>query len=229
MPVAARWLIVLVLLLGLALGAAGSRFWFKDQERRQHDADLQKLELALHESQAGLAQAHGQIDALQGQLVVEESTGKGLQASLQAAQAELGQARDQLAFFDQLLPPGPAGSIGIRALDIEQEGPTLRYRVLLMRNGANDAPFKGLMQFVAKGSQQGKAVKITLQAAQLPGGAASGGDAPANGFELSFDQFQRAAGLLSMPKGFTPQTITLNVLEGNVLRVSRTVNLPAAD
>ncbi|HTM79121.1 MAG TPA: DUF6776 family protein [Devosia sp.] len=90
------------------------------------------------------------------------------------------------------------------------------------------SPFKGLMQFVAKGSQQGKAVKISLQAATQPNGGASGGDAAANSLELNFEQFQRSGGLLSLPEGFTPQSITLNVLEGDTVRLSRTVNLPAA-
>lgn len=225
-----RWLILLALLLGVAFGGVGARLWFKDQASQEYDAERQKLELLLNESRAGMAQAQAQLDALQGQLVVEESTRKGLEASLQASQAELGRTRDQLAFFDQLLPPGPAGAISIRALDIEQHGPILQYRVLLMRNGAGDTPFKGLMQFVAKGSQLGKAVKITLHAAQLPGSPdASDASAQQNGVELSFDQFQRGGGFLSIPEGFTPQTVTLNVLEGSTVRVSRTVNLSAAD
>ncbi|MGP1614016.1 MAG: DUF6776 family protein [Pollutimonas bauzanensis] len=227
---AARWPVGLALLLGLALGAAGAGLWFDDQASRQHGADRQKLELALDESRAGLAQAHAQADALQGQLMVEEATRKGLEVSLQAAQAELGQVSDKLAFFDQLLPPGPAGSIGIRALDIEQHGPTLQYRVLLMRNGADDKPFKGLMQFVVRGNRQGKAVKMTLQPAQAPAGdVPPGANASEDALQLSFDQFQRAGGFLSLPEGFTPQTVTLNVLEGSAVRVSRTVNLSAAD
>ncbi|NYT63426.1 hypothetical protein H0A66_14005 [Alcaligenaceae bacterium] len=226
-----RWLILPVLLLGMVLGGLSGKYWIKGQASQQYAAASHDLQALLQESRAGLEQAHTQLAALQGQLAVEVSTRKGLEASLQAAQAELGRAHDQLAFFNQLLPPGPAGSISVRALDIEQLGPTLQYKVLLMRNGAEGKPFKGLMQFVAKGSRQGKTVKIELQAATLPanGAAVSSSTATVNGLELNFEQFQRSGGLLSLPEGFTPQTITLNVLEGDTVRLSRTVNLPAAD
>jgi hypothetical protein len=142
----------------------------------------------------------------------------------------LGQARDRLAFYDQLLPPGPKGAVSIRALDIERLGPTLQYKVLLMRNAKDDTPFKGHMQFVAKGEQQGKPVKISLQPALTPDshvGPDSAADAA--GPDLIFDQFLRSGGLLSIPEGFTPQAVTLNILEGSTLRVTRTINLPAAD
>lgn len=225
-----RWLMLAMLILGIAVGVAGGRYWLKDQASQQYATASRDLHIMLQENRAELEQAHVELAALQGQLMVEAGTRKGLEASLQVAQAELGQAHDQLAFFNQLLPPGPAGSISIRALDIQQSGPTLQYKVLLMRNGADDKPFKGLMQFVAKGQQQGKPVKITLQEATLPSGAATAsGNAPVNSLELNFDQFQRSGGLLSLPEGFTPQTITLNVLEGDAVRLSRTVNLPAVD
>jgi hypothetical protein len=216
--------------IGLVLGAVSVQVWVARQASKVDDGTQQTLALMLEQARAELFQVHAQLDAVQAQLSIEASTRKGLEASLQKNQAELGQARDQLAFFDQLLPPGPAGAVSIRALDIEQQGPNLHYRVLLMRNSAEDVPFKGLMQFVAKGSQQGKAVKIVLQAAQLPSNLHTpSADSVTNGFELNFDQFQRSGGLLSIPDGFLPQTITLNVLEGNRLRVSRTVNLSAAE
>ena len=229
-------LVVLGLLLGLALGAVGARYWFQSEASRQYSAMKQHMQLELDNSQGELTGARAQVDALIGQLVVEESTRKGLEASLQATQAELGRARDQLAFFDQLLPPGPKGALSIRALEVERIGPTLQYRVLLMRNAQDDAPFRGHMQFVASGKQSdGTAAKITLKPVLAPGVAETGPDATheaavdSGEFALSFDEFQRGGGLLSIPDGFTPQTVTLNVLEGNKLRVSRTVNLPVND
>src|SRR5690606_13747977 len=95
------------------------------------------------------------MDALQGKFLVEESTRKSLEVTLQETQAELGRARDQLAFFDRLLPPGPNGSISIRALDFEPRGPTLLYKVLLMRNAPGAEPFAGRLQFIAKGVAAG--------------------------------------------------------------------------
>ncbi|HWK71163.1 MAG TPA: DUF6776 family protein [Burkholderiaceae bacterium] len=217
------------LLAGLVLGAAAALYWAGSASDQQAETQARQLRAELVSHQAELAGMRAQLDALTGRLVVEESTRKGLEATLQATQSELGQARDQLAFFDQLLPPGPKGAISIRALDIERLGPTLQYKVLLMRNAQDDRPFKGHMQFVASGVQQGKAVKITLQPALAPGSADPAAAGGAEGQDLVFDQFLRSGGLLSVPEDFTPQAVTLNILEGGALRVSRKVNLPAPE
>ncbi|MGB6102937.1 MAG: DUF6776 family protein [Pusillimonas sp.] len=229
-------LAVLALLAGLALGAVGARYWFQSEASAQYNAMKQGMQAELDTSRSELAAARAQADALAGQLVVEESTRKGLEASLQALQSELGQTRDQLAFYDQLLPPGPKGAISIRALEVERLGPTLQFRALLMRNAQDDSPFSGRMQFVASGKQDdGQEAKITLKAVMAPGASETESDAARESavdtgeFALNFDEFQRAGGLLGIPPGFTPQAVTLNVLEGNTVRVSHTVNLSADD
>ena len=227
------WLAIIAILIGVGLGAVAANYWFKKDAGEQIQAQEQQASMDLTKSRAQLAVARAQINALTGQLALEASTRRGLENSLKEAQAELGRARDQIAFFDQLLPPGPKGSISIRALDIEQLGPTLQYRVLLMRNGADGAPFKGLMQFVATGIQDGKAAKIVLQAAGPNLDADSSSVAapiiPDDQYTLEFDQFQRSGGLLRVPDDFTVQTVTLNVLEGTAIRVSRSVNMSATE
>lgn len=218
------------LLFGLALGIAGARYWLGTEAQQQFAGYRAQTTEELSKSRAAAAQAYAEVDALVGQLVVEESTRKGLEARLDSTQTELGRAREQLAFYDQLLPPGPKGAISIRALDIEQLGPHLQFRVLLMRNAQDDSVFTGRMQFVANGIQSGKAVKITLKAAQMAADGSSTAAAPdSDGLDLGFDRFQRSGGLLSLPPDFIPRTVTLNILEADQVRVSRTVNLAATD
>src|SRR3546814_167704 len=102
-----------------------------------------------------------------------------------------------------------------------------------MRNAQSDSLFTGDMQFMASGTQaDGKEAKIILKAVLAPGtpdSAAEDAVADAGKFALSFDEFQRANGLLGIPQGFVPRSVTLNVLEGKNIRVSRTVKLSAAD
>jgi len=215
------------LCIGLALGYAGTHYGLDDNVQRL--ADLKKqYETVLAQHLYDLNSAMMRADALQGQLAVEESTRKSLEATLQATQQDLGRARDQLAFYNQLLPAGPNGSISIRALDIEQRGPTLYYKVLLMRNAPGDETFNGLMEFVANGSEKGKTVKISLHPALAENASLDGGAANTAKLALSFDQFQRGEGVLSIPPGFIPKAVTLNILEGETVRASRTVNLAAA-
>lgn len=171
-----------------------------------------------------MAKLSTQRDALQSQLLVEQTTRSSLEATLNAAQSDLASARERLAFYEQLLPPGPAGEVTVRAFDIEPRAGLLSYRVLLMRNGTAGSGFNGLMEFVANGVQKGKNVKITLKPA-AGAGAGNAQQSQTTPLQLSFDQFQRAEGLLGLPEGFAPRSVTLNVMEGSAVRATRTVNL----
>lgn len=215
--------VLLVLILGLACGFAGARFWFQDQASQRYNQLKTRFDAAVAQNQADSGVLQAKLDAVQGQLAVEQSTRKGLEQTLQATQGQLGKARDQLAFFDQLLPPGPNGTISIRAFDIQRQGSTLQYQALFMRSAPGGKLFDGAMRFTAQGRQNGKAVKITLGPVQV---AADTANSPGTELALSFDQFQRSAGILSLPAGFVPATVTLDVIEGKTVRVSRSVKLP---
>jgi hypothetical protein len=216
------------LFLGLAVGGAGAAYWFNAAIGDQQFAEQRSLQHTLLRTQEELVSIRAQSDALGGRLAVEESTRRGLETSLQTAQAEIARVREQLAFFEQLLPPGPKGAISVRALDIERIGPNLLYRVLLQRSAQDEALFKGVLQFVARGIRDGKEVKINLEAARSSGGPESV-TSDTNGFTLAFEQFQRGAGLLTLPENFEPKSVTVNILEGNAVRASRTIQLPARD
>ena len=190
---------------------------------------------------------------MEGRLLVEEGARRSLETVLRKSQAELGKANDTIAFYEQLNPPGPAGAVTIRALDIEPTGPHLKYRVLLMRSGANGQVFEGSLQFLATGHVNGEEVRVVLQpatasnaspATAAPGsedasmaqsdassaGSAEEGEKDRNGvtnaaLEIRFADFQRTSGLLGLPEGFLPEKITLNVLEGQTVRVTQDVAL----
>ncbi|TFL13350.1 hypothetical protein CSC67_12550 [Pusillimonas caeni] len=234
------WIWVWLLLAALAGGGAG--YWAASTVGEETAAIRYRqlksqFELVTAQNRHDYQALQTRLDALQGQMLVEESTRRSLEAALQSTQAELGRARDQLAFFDRLLPPGPNGSVSIRALDFEHRGPTLLYKVLLMRNAPGADAFAGQMQFVAKGRLNGEAATLTLEPATAPAAedaATDVSDAGSPALEqtplaLEFEQFQRSEGLLSLPEGFEPSSVTLNVLEGKTLRVSRTVNLPPGE
>ncbi|MAK54361.1 MAG: hypothetical protein CML17_00675 [Pusillimonas sp.] len=177
-----------------------------------------------------MSQLVAQKEALQSQLSVERSTRRSLESSLQRAQSDLAKSGERLAFYDQLLPPGPSGSVSIRALTIQPNGTFLAYRVLLTRNAQPGSEFNGHVEFVANAEKNGESVKITLSPATgqaMEGTTAS--DNAVSSFPVSFDQFQRLEGLLTMPEGVTLTSVTLNIIEGGAVRVSRSVNLPNSE
>lgn len=206
-------LVLPTLALVFALGLGLSCFWLGKQIGGQTQRFNLQFESTLAQSRTDLAAAHATLDAAYGQLAVEKSTRWGLETALQQAQTELGRAHDQLAFFEQLLPASPGGAVSIRAFELERQGSALQYRVLLTRNASDGAVFDGLLRFAAKGVQNGKVVHVTLE----PGQA------------LNFDQFRRSTGLLGLPAGFVPQSVTLDVLRAGKVHASHTVALSRAD
>lgn len=227
-----RWM-VRMLTLGLALalaflaGAAAMHLGMHagDHQRIQDLQDRAAAQQAeLTQAQTDLAAAHSQVD-------VQEGTQRVLQEKLADLQQQLGQVRDQLAFYEQLIPPGPAGALTVRAFDIQPDADFLRYRVLLTRNAAADAdPFKGRMRFVAQGRLQGKAVKIDLNP-PLASDQAGGAGAPPGAVDplaLVFDQFQRSTGVLQIPAGLEVQSVRLEVLEGDTIRATQDAALNRA-
>lgn len=214
-----------VLAIGMLIGAAAAHFMLERPALRAAMARAQAGDVELAALRGKLEQATNKAIAIEGQLLVEESTRRGLETALRSAQEELGQARDTVAFYEELLPPGPKGAVTIRALEVERVGPHLSYRLLLMRSGSHAEPFEGSLQFMARGMLDGEEIELPLTAsleAQADGNEHSAGSAL---LAVQFENFQRGSGLLALPPGFEPRSITVNVLEGRNIRTSRNLEL----
>ena len=259
-PVASRALyrvgILAAALIGALAGGGLLHFAWERPALEAAHARAQEYEQELAALRGHLQESRRRAAALEGHLLVEESTRRGLETTLRTLQDELGRAQDTLAFYEQLMPPGPEGALTIRALDIEQVGPHLKYRLLLMRSGSNNKPFQGSLQFLAKGQANDEEVTVPLSpivvqttqdgqgerqseaAADPDRRSAALADEPQNAgpgesgaefLAVEFADFQRRGGLLGLPPGFEPESVTVNVLEGRTLRSSRSVTLRAAD
>lgn len=212
------------LVLSFILGALVMHFGMHGTER----ADMEALQKHAAMMQTERADAQTELATVRSQLEVEAGTRKTLESTLISVQQELGRTRDQLAFYEQLIPPGPAGAVAIRAFDAQRQGDMLHARVLLTRNAPGQAAFRGRMRFTAKGRQGEKDVKIELLAAALDQSAATSDPqqtSSADPFALAFDQFQRSTGVLRIPQDFTPVSVTLDILEDGVIRATRNAEI----
>ena len=191
---------------------------------------------AVSDWDAQLQTAVRRAEQVRGELGVERAARIELERTLQKAEQDLGQMRDKLAFYEQLLPPGPQGSIDVRAFDVQTQPGALSFRVLLMRSGKPGERFSGSLQFVATGLRDGQPETLVLKPlqAQVRGGgsaaapvgeSASSVDQAPDVLKLEFDQFQRSQGLLALPEGFAPQTLTVRVVEGDIILATRRVDL----
>lgn len=226
-------------MLGLAGGALGGYFYAQQSAHTVPNVvvtseQLAAQDTAMRQSQAENRFLRAQLDTADGEIAVERAARQELEVQLRAAQEELGRVRDRLAFFEQLLPPGPEGAVDIRGAEVHRDGHSLKYRILLMRSGRSETPFIGSLRFQATGILKGELVTIDLAPLQLkpdpegdPVETPAGGEAStANGpLSLQFDQYRRSEGVLELPEGFVPESVVVSVLEGSTVRASRTIKL----
>ncbi|OVZ57358.1 hypothetical protein CDO44_18310 [Pigmentiphaga sp. NML080357] len=233
---------VVVLLVLLALGAALGTGLYESARRlvgvapQISASELAQLRAENQRLIADNERLQGSLAASESRLAIERAAKDQLAADLRAAQKEMGDMRNDLAFFDQLIPMDPRqAQVSIRSAELERQGALLRYRVLLMRGGRPSGEFTGRLQFSASGTRAGTAATIDLHPflVSAEAGEAESASAPAaapslaDPLALRFRQYQRAEGTLEVPAGFVVRSVTVRVVEGGVVRSQSTVNLPA--
>lgn len=187
---------------------------------------LAALQSQAAQDQAQVSALRGQLAASDAELAVERAARRTLEDSVAALQAQAGQLRDRLAFYDQLFPAGPAGTVSMRAVEIARVPAGLRYRVLLMRSARPGlAPFVGSLRFVAKGARDGEQIGLPLAPLQ----AAAAAEAPPQAavteasplVPLEVDQYRNSEGILAVPPDFTPTEVTVEVIQDGAVLVSQ--------
>lgn len=225
--VLARWLAQgLALALMFVLGAVAMHVGMHGDDQKH----IQLLHDQLLSRQADLAAADGEQARLRSELDIQDGTVRALQDKILELQQELGHVHGQLAFYEQLIPPGPAGAVAIRAFDLRPEGEYLRYRVLLTRNAPEQSePFNGRLHFVAQGRLNGESAKISLEPPVVPAQGAAGSEPGTDPLVLVFEQFQRSTGVLQAPNGLQIQSVRLEILEDDIIRATQEVLLNGSE
>lgn len=157
-------------------------------------------------------------NAADSSLNIERSTQQQLALQLKSQSAANAQMKEELAFFETLLPTatGPAG-ISIRRLTLEMDAPgQLRYRLLAMQGGGDVRDFSGALQLAVTMSLAGKDL---VQLYPEPKSA------QADSFRLEFKHYQRVDGVLTLPAGAVVKTVEARVLEQGKIRAQLSANL----
>jgi hypothetical protein len=224
-------------LLLIAAGAAAGIFFTQRPSAEDVALHLRTERLAQatirSELETQIRDAQIRNEHLRNELTIERSARAELEKNLAQLQVELGRSKDHLAFYEQLLPPGPQGSIALRAVELERNGANLNYRVLLMRSGKPGERVNARLQFVAAGMLGDNETELSLlprQAVPDPNAVSTGaipGVTPelTDSLKLSFEQFQRSQGVLAVPSDMNVKFVTVQVLDGDIVLASRRVDL----
>ena len=220
LPWPLRWVV-----LAIALGfCAALALWASEFGR-----DIAGLESSsrerLAQSRAELAALRAELDVAieardkaqsiantSGTLLTSEKVAQDrLLAQNKQLEAENRVLRDDLGFFEKLIPSGGGGSITIRGFQADVSGGReLKWQVLVIQPMKNPGEFNGQLELSFSGLQNGKAWTTSLPDGAVP---------------LKLRQYGRLEGVLALPPQTVVRTATARVLEGAMVKASQSLKL----
>ncbi|MCF8168400.1 MAG: hypothetical protein K9K38_04370 [Rhodoferax sp.] len=144
-------------------------------------------------------------------LTTEKTSQERLLTQVKQLEAENHTLRDDLGFFEKLIPAAGGEGVAIRGLQAElQNATTLKWQVLVIQANKNAPEFSGRLELSFSGFLNGKP-----WAALLPTGALA----------LKFRQYGRLEGEFAVPPQVAVKGITAKVLDGTSVRATQSIKL----
>jgi hypothetical protein len=182
------------------------------KEQIQH---LQLENEALHTEVTALKEARNKAQSIANtadtMLITEKVTQEKLAVINQQLAAENQRLKDDLGFFEQLIPSSGGAGLTIRGLQAEQiKTGELQWQVLVIQAIKNPAEFSGQLELTFSGVQNGKPWSASLAQGTVA-------------FKLK--QYGRVQGVFSIPAQVTVKNVTAKVLEGGSVKAVQSVKL----
>lgn len=197
-----RWL--MLLLLGVVMGAGGLLF-VQTSYGPQRLTVLESQQLTNEVNSGNIERQRLQVqldDATREVESLKAENGK-LSSELATAETAVAPLKEQLALFADAMPPDPRGGpIGVSSASFTREGTNLRYHVLLLRQDAEGASFKGQMTFAVEGRYpNGRTATIELE--PVP---------------VTMDRYVHLTGAVALPDGISARRVTVRVIDDETKR-----------
>ncbi|MDP9108482.1 MAG: phage scaffolding protein [Pseudomonadota bacterium] len=213
----------LLLMLVIGLGGAVAA-WTYDLGRQfagmngVSSADVAAYKAQLDKLAAQRDKYSSTVASADNQLIIERTAKQQLAGQVKTLEAENSKLKEDLAFFESLLPTdGATQALSIRRMKVDLVSPAqLRYRLLLMQGGRGKNDFSGNLQLAVTTLQAGRTSVILFPAAT---------PADADKFKLSFQHYQRVEGVITLPEGASVKSVQARVLERGQLRTQLSANL----
>jgi hypothetical protein len=185
---------------------------------RGHREELQQARLALDALQLENQTLKSERDKAQSisntastVLTSEKVTQERLAEQNKQLLSENQSLRDDLGFFEKLIPTSGAGVLAIRGLQAElRSGRDIKWQVLVIQSLKNAPEFNGRLELTFVGLQGGKP-----WTGSLPGGAQG----------LKLKQYGRIEGVFELPPQTVVKGVTAKVLEGTLTKAEQSIKL----
>ena len=205
-----RWLGTMVMIaVSLALAAwmydAGRRFAGFD--RTELELEVSKLKDSLSDVKSEAARLRSIASASESRLKIEQAAQQQLAGQVKALEDENNRLREDLAFFDTLIPAERRGDkVSILGFKVDRDvlPGEFRYRLLVLQGGKRDRPFAGSLQLIIEVQRDGRNDMILMPNPADAGSAA---------FKLSFKYFHRVEGTFRVPAEVKVRAVQVRVME----------------
>jgi septal ring factor EnvC (AmiA/AmiB activator) len=142
-------------------------------------------------------------------IATEKAAQDALTHQIKALEAENRQLRDDLGFFEKLIPAGSGDGVTLRGFTAELLTPTqIRWQFLVIHATRNAPQFNGRYELSFSGLQNNRPWS-------MPGSAQT----------LSFQQLGRLRGVVDLPPHVVVKSVTLKIYEGAQQRAVQTIRL----
>jgi len=211
-----RWLAI-ALMLGLCSAVALWAFDFGRQVAGVNAVPADDV-AALRQRIAELTQARDAAQAIansaESVLTAERAAQATLMAHVKKLEGENRGLREDLGFFERLIPVSGNDDVAIRGLHAEvvaqtPTATTLRWQLLMMQTRKNAPMFTGEVQLVVSGSQANGKPWTSSAASE----------------SLTLRHYQRLEGTIDIPVGVTHKSMTATVRQGTQVRTMHTAAL----
>ena len=144
-------------------------------------------------------------------LTTEKAAQEKMAAQIRQLESENRLLRDDLGFFEKLVPASATDGVSIRSLQAELlSDRQLKWQVLVIQPVKGASDFNGKLDLVVSGTLAGKPWMVGL-----PGGAQI----------LQFKQYRRVEGVLDLPPQAVVKVVTAKLVEGTLTRSVQTFRL----
>ncbi|MEI7431931.1 MAG: DUF6776 family protein [Betaproteobacteria bacterium] len=209
-----------ILSISLALAA-----WMYDAGRRiagfdsnESVREIQSLRNYVMEIDTELTKLRSLAGSGESSLQIERATQKQLSRQVKSLELENAALKQDLAFFEGLMPSSDLGEeagVKIDRLRIEPDGATgeFRYRMLVVNNGGRQAKeIRGSLQLLVKVQLGGKDVMITVPSEKEPN---------PQRFRFEIKHFHRLEGVFSVPDGAVIKAVEARLLQDGIVRAKQ--------
>ncbi len=215
-----RWA-VLAIVLGFCAAIGMWAFEFgKDIAGLDHGAkeELAQLRVELETLRSEAAKVKAERDTAQSVantsgtlLATEKAAQERLLVQNKQLEAENRSLRDDLGFFEKLIPSVGGESLAIRSLQAEvQNGQQVKWQVLVIQPLKNAPEFNGRLELSFTGMQNGKPWTTAL---------------PNGPQVLKFRQYGRLEGVIDLPPQTVIKGVSAKILEGSVTKAVQSIKL----